>query len=230
MFEVGKCKSENVKLSRDRKRKVKLSLAAVWLAALIWAVYLPYSRSTDNVGYAPEQPIAFSHRTHAGTFGIKCLYCHTSAETGDFAAVPAVKNCMVCHIGLQTKRELTAPLIAAYDENRSIKWARVNQLPDFTRFSHSAHVTAGIDCSSCHGQAETFDLMQQTATLKMSWCLDCHRNPERLVVPARDISGICTQSAMPAVATDSAEAAFLKLIPKPRKMKQGAENCSVCHF
>ena len=51
----------------------------------------------DNTGYAPEQPIAFSHRLHAGEMGIDCLYCHTGAETSRHAGIPAPGLCMNCH-------------------------------------------------------------------------------------------------------------------------------------
>lgn len=51
----------------------------------------------DGTGYEPEQPVAFSHQTHAGELAIPCLYCHTGAETGRAATLPPASTCMGCH-------------------------------------------------------------------------------------------------------------------------------------
>lgn len=51
----------------------------------------------DNLGYAPEQPIAFSHRVHAGELGIDCQYCHFGARQSRLAGVPPASVCMNCH-------------------------------------------------------------------------------------------------------------------------------------
>ena len=51
----------------------------------------------NNQGYAPEQPIAYSHRLHAGELAIDCLYCHYGAERGRHAGIPSSSVCMNCH-------------------------------------------------------------------------------------------------------------------------------------
>lgn len=48
-------------------------------------------------GYAPEQPIAFSHRLHAGELGIDCQYCHGGVEESRHAGIPPTSTCMNCH-------------------------------------------------------------------------------------------------------------------------------------
>ncbi len=48
-------------------------------------------------GYQPVQPIAYSHRLHAGELAIPCLYCHSGAEKSRRAGVPAASMCMNCH-------------------------------------------------------------------------------------------------------------------------------------
>jgi len=45
----------------------------------------------------PKQPIAFSHKIHAGKLGMNCLYCHYSADKSPIANIPAVSVCMGCH-------------------------------------------------------------------------------------------------------------------------------------
>lgn len=56
-----------------------------------------YRLPGNQQGYEPEQPIAFSHRLHAGELQISCVYCHTGAEKGRHASIPATSVCMNCH-------------------------------------------------------------------------------------------------------------------------------------
>lgn len=51
----------------------------------------------NHEGYEPEQPIAYSHRLHAGELGIDCLYCHHGAARGRHAGLPSGSICMNCH-------------------------------------------------------------------------------------------------------------------------------------
>ncbi len=66
----------------------------------------------NQQGYAPEQPIAFSHRLHAGELQINCLYCHFGAETSRHAGIPASSICMNCH------KFVSAPLGAIRAEDK----------------------------------------------------------------------------------------------------------------
>lgn len=56
----------------------------------------------DDRGYAPAQPIAYSHRLHAGELGIPCLYCHFGAERSRSAGIPSLSVCMNCHSKVTT--------------------------------------------------------------------------------------------------------------------------------
>ncbi|MEL7159902.1 MAG: c-type cytochrome [Bacteroidota bacterium] len=47
--------------------------------------------------YQPEQPIKFSHVTHAGLNQIECQYCHDGARRSKHSVIPAVNTCMNCH-------------------------------------------------------------------------------------------------------------------------------------
>jgi hypothetical protein len=51
----------------------------------------------DQQGYEPIQPIAFSHKLHAGSLEINCLYCHFAAAKGPHAGIPPASLCMNCH-------------------------------------------------------------------------------------------------------------------------------------
>ena len=59
---------------------------------------------------------------------------------------------------------------------KPIAWVRVHTLPDFVRFDHSPHVTAGLACQTCHGPIETMERVRQEESLSMGWCLSCHRD------------------------------------------------------
>ena len=51
-------------------------------------------------GYQPVQPIAFSHKIHAGDNKIDCQYCHSSAKHSKHSGIPSVNVCMNCHLNI----------------------------------------------------------------------------------------------------------------------------------
>ena len=79
---------------------VGLTFSLLALVPRLWAARLP----GNHQGYEPVQPIAFSHRLHAGELQMSCLYCHADAEKGRHAGIVATRVCMNCH------RFITAPL------------------------------------------------------------------------------------------------------------------------
>lgn len=54
-----------------------------------------------NKNYQPEQPIYYSHKVHAGTNQISCLYCHGGAQDSKHASIPSVNVCMNCHMSIK---------------------------------------------------------------------------------------------------------------------------------
>jgi hypothetical protein len=141
------------------------------LAALNWSGY-----NTGQSVYV-DQPIQFSHAHHVGGMGIDCRYCHTTVEESSFANIPPTKTCMNCHSQIWTGAPILEPVRASFRDNTPLRWTRVHDLPDFVYFNHSIHVKQGVGCVTCHGPVDKMPLMYQEATLMMSWCLDCHRNP-----------------------------------------------------
>jgi cytochrome c551/c552 len=146
-----------------------------------------------HTGYAPVQPIEFSHKVHAGQNGISCNYCHTGANKSKMAGIPSLNTCMNCHKFVQDgpltgTTEIAKiykaldydPSTQKYGDNPSpIRWIRVHNLPDHAYFNHSQHVVAGkLECQTCHGPVQEMDVIQQHSLLTMSWCVDCHRNEE----------------------------------------------------
>jgi hypothetical protein len=233
------------KESLDKARKKSIIKWFIWLVLLLCSVYIAYDSSISNIGFSPTQPIAFSHKVHSGDFGMKCLYCHTSAESSSFSEIPTAHSCMICHIALKETSELIEPLSTAYFDEIPIKWNSIYRLPDYAHFDHSRHILASIDCSSCHGDVERMDSVYQVRALTMKWCIDCHREPENFVIPARDISGIYliyNDSLFfdnnSKCVVEPAYGEYISDLPKqpfswfiyPKKPGRGPEHCSACHY
>jgi hypothetical protein len=144
-------------------------------------------RATD-VGYAPEQPVAYSHAVHVGQLGIDCRYCHNTVEWTAHAAIPPTQTCMNCHSNIRASSEKLIPVSSSYATGMPVEWVRVHDLPDFVYFNHSAHVRRGIGCVSCHGRVDTMEVVYQVEPLSMGWCLDCHRNPEPHLRPVEFVT------------------------------------------
>ncbi|MCK6617745.1 MAG: c-type cytochrome [Cyclobacteriaceae bacterium] len=140
-------------------------------------------------GYAPKQPIAFSHKLHAGAYEIDCKYCHVGTLKGKSATIPSVNICMNCHSAVKTESPQIQKLWAAADwqpetktygpNQKPIEWVRIHNLPDLAYFNHAQHVVVGgIECQTCHGPIETMDVVKQYSLLTMGWCIDCHRKTD----------------------------------------------------
>ena len=154
----------------------------------IW--YYASPEFTD-VGYAPDQPVAYSHKLHAGELGIDCRYCHNTVEIGKRAAVPPVDTCMNCHKVVRTDSELLAPVReAAADPDVSLAWARVHIFPDYAYFDHSVHVAAAVGCVTCHGRVDQMVTVTQQEPLSMGWCLKCHSEPAANLRPTSEVTNM----------------------------------------
>jgi hypothetical protein len=126
--------------------------------------------------YAPEQPIPFQHKIHAGDYKIPCLYCHASAERAQHSEVPGLETCMNCHQAVKTDSPWIQKITEAYKANKPIEWVKVHVLPDFVRFNHKRHIAAGVECQTCHGPVQEMERVYQYAPLNMGWCVNCHRD------------------------------------------------------
>ncbi len=155
-------------------------------------------RSKD---YQPEQPIYYSHKVHAGTNQINCLYCHGGAQQGKHANIPSLNTCMNCHMAINeyageklyredgTEVNGTEEIKKLYsytgwdpdqkkyvNEPKPIEWVKIHNLPDHVYFNHAQHVTAGkVACQTCHGEVQEMGEVYQFTDLSMGWCVNCHR-------------------------------------------------------
>jgi len=172
------------------------------LLASAYFMYGFFMQVGVDQGYAPIQPIHYSHRIHAGSNEIDCKYCHSSARKSKHSGIPSLNVCMNCHkniaevsddvyqegineYGVDYNKEIKKLYKAvgwdeaerAYTgETEPVKWVRIHNLPDFAYFNHSQHVTvAGVECQKCHGPVEEYEIMKQFSPLTMGWCINCHR-------------------------------------------------------
>jgi hypothetical protein len=157
------------------RARLALLIAAVAVVAIGAFSVTAIARVGVNRGFAPEQPLAFSHKLHAGDSQIACLYCHFAASRSRHAGIPPLNVCMNCHAILQKQTRDIELLKESVKQRRPIAWTRVHALPDFVYFNHSQHVIGNVACRECHGAVETMERVRQEAPLTMGWCIDCHR-------------------------------------------------------
>ncbi|TVQ76429.1 MAG: cytochrome C [Bradymonadales bacterium] len=163
----------------DNLAKLLLVGFGLFVVGSLIALHLAYGPRWYQ-GYAPVQPIPFSHALHAGEYQIPCLYCHPSAEYAAFSAAPGLDTCMSCHNAVALDSPYIQKLTEHYEKQIPIPWVKVHVLPDFVHFNHRAHVAAGVACETCHGPVEEMEVVYQWAALSMGWCMDCHRNDDYL--------------------------------------------------
>ena len=173
------------------------------LLASAYFVYGFFMQVGVDQDYEPIQPIHYSHRIHAGSNGINCNYCHSAARVGKHSNIPSLNVCMNCHKNIAEVSDTTATAdysksfydgeiqklykAVGWDQStqtytgktQPVKWVRIHNLPDFVYFNHSQHVkVAGIECQTCHGPVQTYEIMKQFSPLTMGWCINCHRKTE----------------------------------------------------
>lgn len=199
------------------------TLLAVIVVAWGWAGTLrsPYV-SEQNV--VREQPVPFSHQHHVGGLGLDCRYCHTSVEVSSFAGVPPTQICMNCHRQVWSDSPMLEPVRASLRENRPILWTRVHDLPDFVYFDHGIHIHQGVGCETCHGRVDRMPLTWKAESMRMEWCLDCHRNPGNYLRPREEVFTMGWRPPVPQSELGRRLVSMYRVDP-PSKLL----NCSICH-
>lgn len=204
----------------NRASTAILAVVPVLLAGVVAAFAYYISPYSTQVGYAPEQPIPYSHKLHAGDYGIDCRYCHVGVEQSAVAMIPPAETCMNCHAQVRKDSPNILPIQESYLTGKPIEWVRIHKTPDFAYFDHSVHVNAGIGCVSCHGRIDQMEVVYQAEPLSMGWCLDCHRNPEQHLRPVEEVTNMAWQ------AENQLE---LGLRLKQEKNINPTQDCSGCH-
>jgi menaquinone reductase, multiheme cytochrome c subunit len=181
---------------------------------------------TLNTGYRPEQPVPFSHALHAGQLKMDCRYCHNTVDKSAHSSIPTTQTCINCH---SPKTTAGAPALSAvhsesvklkpihdsWKTGASVDWVRIHRLPDFVYF--------GVSCVTCHGRVDQMEIVHQDKDQSMTWCVDCHRNPERHLRPVEEITNLAWSAG-----SEEEQLALGKKIKEEKNLNPQA-NCAVCH-
>jgi mono/diheme cytochrome c family protein len=170
-------------------------------------------------GYQPTQPIAFSHKLHAGEHQINCAYCHTSVYKGKSANIPSANICMNCHSQIKTESPEIKKIYRAIERKQPVQWVRIHNLPDLAYFNHSQHTqVAGLQCQTCHGPIQNMEVVYQYSALTMGWCINCHRES-----PLNTKGNAYYDNLVKLHDTKNAAAPFTV-------SSNGGTECSKCHY
>jgi Cytochrome c7 and related cytochrome c len=172
-------------------KAIKYGTPVFLLAAAAWIIWAPPAR----IGYAPEQPVAYRHDIHAGVagqkthdgkeqYGIDCQYCHTGVTVSKKAGVPSMNTCINCHILVGGDKPGVKKLKKFYEDKKPLEWVRIHNLPDHVRFPHAPHIKQLLKdgqptktaCLPCHGDVASMKVVEQTKSLNMGFCVNCHRD------------------------------------------------------
>lgn len=193
-------------------------------AAAPFALFLTGSQITRSpyntkVDVPLDQPVPFSHAHHALELGIDCRFCHWNVEEGAHATVPSTDVCMTCHSQIWTNSPLLDPVRTSYETNTPIQWNKVNAVPDFVYFNHSIHIAKGVNCNNCHGPVQKMHITWKGNALRMSWCLECHREPEKFLYKVEATPGLTPREQVFALYKKLAAGA--ELTPVERQLANG---------
>jgi hypothetical protein len=213
-------------------KTANLLLPLLVLLVVGGATYVPIvgalgmSPENTDVGYQPQQPVPYSHALHVGQLGLDCRYCHTTVDNAAFAALPPTQTCMNCHTTVRTASEKLKPVRDSWATGMPIPWVAVHDLPDYAYFNHSAHVNKGVSCVECHARIDHMgeEGVHQAKNLSMSWCLDCHRNPERVLRPRDQVTNLgWTVNDLPQAPPDSESFAIFQDLQAKLKAENKTE-------
>jgi hypothetical protein len=193
-------------------------LAGVATAGVSYYMTPKYTR----VGYAPIQPVPYSHAKHVGELGLDCRYCHNTIDTAG-SALPTAQTCMNCHSEITNSSPALATVRESFQSGVPIRWVHVNVMPSFVYFDHAVHVNRGVGCVECHGNVNRMEVVTQLQPMSMGFCLDCHRAPEERVREKRDIFNLDSQTIAASRGREAAQRFIQDWNIKP------TQDCSSCH-
>ncbi|HAY37087.1 MAG: cytochrome c3 family protein [Bacteroidetes Order II. Incertae sedis bacterium] len=191
----------------------------IFVILFVWYYFSP---EYTDVGYAPVQPVEYSHRLHIGELGLDCQYCHTNVKDADHSNVPATQTCMNCHSQVRTESLKLLPVRESWATGESIEWIKVHKLPDYAQFSHNVHTNNGVGCESCHGRVDQMEVVSLSEPLSMGWCLECHRAPENYLRPNDEVTTMGYEYPEDFLEANRKRIATEHISPPT--------NCSACHY
>jgi hypothetical protein len=193
-------------------------LVCVATAGITYYMTPKYTR----VGYAPIQPVPYSHKKHVGELGLDCRYCHNFIDTAG-SSIPTAQTCMNCHSQIKKDSPDLAVVRDSFQTGKAIPWVHVHVMPSFVYFDHSIHVNRGIGCVECHGKINEMDVVTQVKPMSMGFCLDCHRDAAAHVRMKSDIFNLDSRTIADTQGRQAAVAFVHDWNIKP------PQSCSGCH-
>ncbi|MDH5559514.1 MAG: cytochrome c family protein [Deltaproteobacteria bacterium] len=204
-------------------RKILLGLSSLIAGVMIFYLFQPQVAVAEDF----QQPIAFSHKTHASDNKVPCEFCHIYARRSNSSGIPPLVTCNQCHSVIKGTKDDQKKEIKKIEEywnkKQPVPWKKIHDLPDFVHFSHKRHVQAGFDCTECHGEISNLDVItmdDMKADLSMGWCVDCHKK-EHITSGDKVIGQVRETRGGPVVQN----------APQPKQdgTLQGSKDCYICH-
>jgi hypothetical protein len=189
------------------------------VGGLLFYVRTPLARGMQD---PIEQPIQFDHRHHTRDEGIDCRFCHQTVDRSPHASIPSTQLCLNCHSQIWNQSPLLEPVRRSFIEGKPIVWKKVNDVPDYVYFNHSIHVNKGVGCVTCHGRVDQMAAVEKAYPLTMSFCLNCHRNPEPYLRPVDQVTNMAWEPSGDEAAGIGKELAETNHV-------HTRTSCSTCH-
>ncbi|MCP4744544.1 MAG: cytochrome c3 family protein [Desulfobacteraceae bacterium] len=152
-------------------------LGWIFCCVLLTAGFLFFFYLWPNIGIGAAQPIAFSHRLHAGHKAIACDYCHPYAGRSIHPGMPPVEKCLHCHNYIIANHPEIRKEHDYFNSQTPTPWVKVYYMAEHVVFNHQRHIKKEIACETCHGQVKQMDRLKGQR-FKMGFCVQCHRQNE----------------------------------------------------
>lgn len=210
------------KWSNDVPKQALIALVLV-VVTVTAAVTYYFTPKYTRVGYMPKQPVPYSHALHVDQLGLDCRYCHSYVDQSGHANIPDAATCMNCHSQVKKDSPLLAPVRESYKSGNPVPWVWIHKTPDYVYFNHAVHVNRGVSCVECHGRVDQMEVVWHDQPFSMSWCLDCHRNPEQKIRPLKEVYNLGWAPQDPHAHLDWATKEAINWNINP------PQSCSGCH-
>lgn len=158
--------------TRIVENQIQLLILSSLIILLSLFAYFYYAM--PYVGAGPLQPIAFSHRLHAGNKQIDCRFCHSYVDRSVHPGIPPVEKCLFCHEFIIPKHPEIKKEHEYFNSKTPTPWKKVFYVPEHVMFNHERHIKKEVQCEACHGDIEGTDRLKHHE-FKMGFCIDCHK-------------------------------------------------------
>ena len=166
----------------------------------------------------------FSHAVHGPQEDLECNSCHRTYAKKDEVGMPRMKQCMLCHEGIDEDKAPEKGVLHLYGQKPH--WSDVAKVSDDVKFSHQAHNKANLACDECHVGIDSSHAVTDRLRVTKSDCFSCHAN--------EDVGSECTVCHTQIDATwepENHKTGWKKLHGKVARAGSDHSNdrCELCH-